>query len=40
MTDHWLQKMGYSREEVVGRSIKDFYSNADQRRASPAAGWS
>ena len=31
-TDHWLQKMGYSRDEVVGRSIMDFYSNADRKR--------
>lgn len=32
VTDHWLQKMGYSREEVVGRSIMDFYSDADRKR--------
>jgi PAS domain S-box-containing protein len=32
VTDHWLNKMGYTREEVVGRSIKDFYSEADQLR--------
>ena len=32
VTDHWLQKMGYSREEVVGRPITDFYSPADLRR--------
>ena len=32
VTDHWLQKMGYSRDEVVGRSILDFYSEADRRR--------
>ncbi len=31
-TDHWLQKMGYTRAEVVGRSIMDFYSNADRKR--------
>jgi len=31
-TDHWLQKMGYTRDEVVGRSIMDFYSNADRKR--------
>ena len=31
-TDHWLQKMGYARDEVVGRSIIDFYSNADRKR--------
>jgi PAS domain S-box-containing protein len=32
VTDRWLQKMGYTREEVVGRSIVDFYSNADRKR--------
>ena len=32
VTDRWLQKMGYAREEVVGRSIADFYSNADRKR--------
>ena len=31
-TDHWLQKMEYSREEVVGRSILDFYSESDRRK--------
>jgi PAS domain S-box-containing protein len=34
VTDHWLQKMGYSREEVVGRPITDFYSPAERRRLS------
>ena len=32
VTDRWLHKMGYSREEVVGRSIADFYSKADRKR--------
>jgi PAS domain S-box-containing protein len=32
VTDHWLQKMGYSRDEVVGRSILDFYSNAFRKK--------
>ena len=32
VTDRWLQKMGYSREEVVGRSIADFYSKSDRKR--------
>jgi PAS domain S-box-containing protein len=32
VTDHWLQKMGYSREEVVGRSVLDFYSEADRKQ--------
>lgn len=36
VTDHWLQKMGYTRDEVVGRSIADFYSAADRRRFSSA----
>ena len=26
VTDHWLGKMGYSRDEVVGRPIIDFFS--------------
>ena len=34
VTDHWLQKLGYSREEVMGRPITDFYSDADRRRFS------
>ncbi len=32
VTDHWLQKMGYSRDEVVGRPITDFYSESDRKR--------
>ncbi|MFT5501790.1 MAG: PAS domain S-box-containing protein, partial [Woeseiaceae bacterium] len=32
VTDHWLHKMGYSRDEVVGRSILDFYSDSDRKR--------
>ena len=31
VTDHWLQKLGYTREEVVGRPITDFFSSADRR---------
>jgi PAS domain S-box-containing protein len=31
-TDHWLQKMGYRREEVVGRPIMDFFTEAERRR--------
>ncbi len=27
VTDHWLNKMGYSREEVIGRSVMDFHSD-------------
>ncbi|MDG2107075.1 MAG: PAS domain-containing protein, partial [Woeseiaceae bacterium] len=29
VTDHWLQKLGFNREEVVGRSITDFFSSRD-----------
>jgi PAS domain S-box-containing protein len=32
VTDHWLQKLGYTREEVIGRPITDFYSDADRRK--------
>lgn len=31
VTDHWLQKLGYKREEVVGRPITDFFSGADRK---------
>ena len=31
-TDHWLQKMGYRREEVVGRPIMDFFTEAERKR--------
>lgn len=34
VTDHWLHKMGYTREEVIGRSVTDFYSAADRKRIS------
>ena len=32
VTDHWLQKLGYKREEVVGRPITDFFSSADRKK--------
>jgi PAS domain S-box-containing protein len=32
VTDHWLQKMRYTRDEVVGRPVLDFYSDADRKR--------
>jgi PAS domain S-box-containing protein len=32
ITDHWLQKLGYTREEVLGRPVTDFYSEADRRK--------
>jgi PAS domain S-box-containing protein len=31
VTDHWLNKMGYAREEVVGRSIVDFFSDSERQ---------
>ena len=31
VTDHWLQKLGYARNEVIGRPVSDFFS-ADERR--------
>jgi PAS domain S-box-containing protein len=34
VTDHWLHKMGYTREEVLGRPIVDFFSDADRERFS------
>ena len=32
ITDHWLQKLGYRREEVVGRPTTDFFSDSDRKR--------
>ncbi len=32
VTDHWLQKLGYRRDEVIGRPITEFFSDADKRR--------
>jgi len=32
VTDHWLSKLGFSREEVLGRAITDFMSIADQKK--------
>lgn len=34
VTDHWLQKLGYRREEVIGRPISDFFTPADRARLS------
>ena len=31
VTDHWLQKLGYRRDEVVGRPISDFFSARDSK---------
>ena len=35
-TDHWLQKLGYRREEVIGRPITDFFTESE--RAAYASG--
>ena len=32
VTDHWLQKLGYRREEVIGRPMTDFLTAAERRR--------
>ncbi len=32
VTDHWLQKLGYRREEVIGRPIIDFFTEDDRKR--------
>jgi PAS domain S-box-containing protein len=32
VTDHWLQKLGYKREEVVGRPTTDFFAESDRKR--------
>ena len=32
VTDRWLEKLGYTREEVLGRPITDFFTEAEQRR--------
>jgi PAS domain S-box-containing protein len=34
VTDHWLQKMGYKREEVLGRPISDFFTSTDRAALS------
>ena len=34
VTDHWLAKLGYSREEVLGRPITDFFTAAERERFS------
>ncbi len=32
VTDHWLSKLGFRREDVLGRPITDFMSVADQKQ--------
>ncbi|MDH3532740.1 MAG: sigma 54-interacting transcriptional regulator [Gammaproteobacteria bacterium] len=34
VTDHWLQKLGYKREEVIGRPISDFFTEAGRKALS------
>ena len=36
ITDHWLQKLGYERREVIGRPITDFYGVAERERFAGA----
>ncbi len=33
VSDYWLQKMGYAREEVIGRKITDFLTSASCEKA-------
>jgi len=32
VTDHWLQKLGYRRDEVVGRPTTDFFTESERQR--------
>ena len=32
VTDHWLNKLGYTREQVIGRPVTDFFNEADRER--------
>jgi PAS domain S-box-containing protein len=32
VTDHWLQKLGYRREEVLGRPTTDFFTESERER--------
>lgn len=34
VTDHWLQKMGFEREEVIGRPISEFFAPTDKAALS------
>lgn len=36
VSDHWLELLGYSREEVIGRSIVEFMTPASARDRRPA----
>ncbi len=33
VSDHWLEKLGYSRDEVIGRPITDFLTDESRRSA-------
>ena len=33
VSDHWLETMGYAREEVIGRKVSDFFSAASRAYA-------
>ena len=33
VSDHWLETLGYEREEVIGRKVTDFFSEASRRYA-------
>ncbi|MEJ2299329.1 MAG: sigma 54-interacting transcriptional regulator [Woeseiaceae bacterium] len=37
VTDHWLAKLGFRRDEVLGRPITDFMSTADQKKYADGA---
>ncbi len=32
VTDHWLRKLGYERDEVIGRPILDFFAVAERKK--------
>ncbi len=34
VSDHWLETLGYAREEVIGRRVTDFFSEASRRYAA------
>jgi PAS domain S-box-containing protein len=34
VSDHWLEKLGYQREEVIGRPVTDFMTDASRDSAS------
>ncbi|MBT8098684.1 MAG: sigma 54-interacting transcriptional regulator [Gammaproteobacteria bacterium] len=34
VTDHWLQKLGYERSEVIGRQTSDFFADRDRAQLS------